>query len=604
MKRFCLLLLLAATLCVVAQGQETCTLWTGPALPRVLDLPFVDVVTHVQVCNAVEGEFQFLHGPAIIAHHGVLYACWGNSPIDENSSQETIRGASSTDGGLTWSKPFFIGDDLPGDLARSHGSFAIQNDQLWALALHYRYPIFENKQVQAEGFTLDETTGQWQSQGVVAEVGAPVDAPRRMLDGRWIAGSADINFCAGVLLSRDDTLRHFDFISIPTAEGDKFSETSVVVDGKRITAFMRNEKALGCGVSFSEDGRTWTTARESNFPIARSKVYAGILSTDQLFMICNMTDGKPMNRDTLVVAVSKPGERTFSYAWKIRQGLTRQPLLRGMHKMPGWQYPYAYEHDGKLYVIYSVGKEDCELSIIPVRCLQIPADASYPQAPQTADTKNWDELPDLLAADEFDYPAGQPLDRVEATGTGFVKRWNRVRHQFTTIDGGAVEGSGNESSAQVMRMFDGWSIDFDAEGRTCYFSAKVSKVTRGTNNAYLHIQLVDAGEAGVMVFGVGSNDLTQVGVAQPTTKVDNGEPVQVSDWTLLAGKLVTHASAPDELYLTKALPGQAEPSTYPLVQRGVLTGKAVGLKIIAGGLTTGKVSRVRLGKSWSSVVGD
>jgi hypothetical protein len=36
-----------------------------------------------------------------------------------------------------------------------------------------------------------------------------------------------------------------------------------------------------------------------------------------------------------------------------------------------WSYPAAIEHDGKLYITYTQGKEDCALSIIPLSALAV-----------------------------------------------------------------------------------------------------------------------------------------------------------------------------------------------------------------------------------------
>jgi hypothetical protein len=36
-----------------------------------------------------------------------------------------------------------------------------------------------------------------------------------------------------------------------------------------------------------------------------------------------------------------------------------------------WSYPAAIEHEGKLYVTYTQGKEDCVLSIIPLTALEV-----------------------------------------------------------------------------------------------------------------------------------------------------------------------------------------------------------------------------------------
>jgi hypothetical protein len=80
------------------------------------------------------------------------------------------------------------------------------------------------------------------------------------------------------------------------------------------------------------------------------------------------------NRDTLIVSVGRPGEMTLSALWRIRHGKSEQPRFKGNAKSPQWSYPYGYEHEGKLYVVYSIGKEDCGLSVMPIRSLAVKDD--------------------------------------------------------------------------------------------------------------------------------------------------------------------------------------------------------------------------------------
>ena len=42
----------------------------------------------------------------------------------------------------------------------------------------------------------------------------------------------------------------------------------------------------------------------------------------------------------------------------------------GKAKGKQWSYPYGHEHDGKLFVVYSIGKEDCGLSVLPIASLR------------------------------------------------------------------------------------------------------------------------------------------------------------------------------------------------------------------------------------------
>ena len=46
------------------------------------------------------------------------------------------------------------------------------------------------------------------------------------------------------------------------------------------------------------------------------------------------------------------------------------PRFAGAAKGKQWPCPYGYEHDDTLYVVYSVGKEDSGLSILPVESLK------------------------------------------------------------------------------------------------------------------------------------------------------------------------------------------------------------------------------------------
>jgi hypothetical protein len=46
------------------------------------------------------------------------------------------------------------------------------------------------------------------------------------------------------------------------------------------------------------------------------------------------------------------------------------PRFPGQAKGKLWSYPYGYEHDGNLYVVYSIGKEDCGLSVLSVATLK------------------------------------------------------------------------------------------------------------------------------------------------------------------------------------------------------------------------------------------
>ena len=163
-------------------------------------------------------------------------------------------------------------------------------------------------------------------------------------------------------------------VVIPAAPGlgKIWGESTVIVEGKRIINISRyGAKALAL-VSFSEDfGRTWTPSTPSNLPMATSKPYAGILSTGQRFLVCTTTADTGGKRSPLTIAVSKPGESVFSKVFVIRRSVF--PEGPGVSDPKAdFSYPYAIEHEGKLYIGYTHKSHAAnELAVIPVRSLEI-----------------------------------------------------------------------------------------------------------------------------------------------------------------------------------------------------------------------------------------
>ena len=369
------LLLIACLAMNTSAAAKPYALWTGPPIPEVHDIPYLDVVTHVRVHGAVEGEYQFLHGASIVEHKGVLFASWANSPIDENSADEVVRGRRSTDGGLTWSGVEVIAPGFQGTADRhSHAPFLSHRGRLWSFAARWGVgPGRPFAGLKAEAFVLNEQTGKWESRGIVGHDCWPCVEPLRMADGNWITAGPDKDATRpGVMISHGDDLLKWDTVRIPVPEGlsISFAETTVIPDGRHLLAIIRPRNPKLALVAESSDlGRTWSPCRVSNYPMSDAKPYAGILSTGQRYLVSNFPAKGMSQRDTLAIAVGRPGERTFSRLWKIRFGPSKAPL-GGRAKGRQWSYPYAHEHDGKLYVVYSISKEDCGLSIIPLRALK------------------------------------------------------------------------------------------------------------------------------------------------------------------------------------------------------------------------------------------
>ncbi len=373
-------------------------LWNGGELPKRADIPALQgVAFHVikQQRPDTDGCHWTL-GVGLAWHKDKLYASYGFNKGSENTPTEEAHVRVSGDGGKTWGAPVVM-DHGEGNLGVSHGVFLSHKATLWAFmgAFHDKF-----ERTHTRAYTLNETTGAWEPHGVVVEAGFwPMQEPQKMADGNWIMAGARVSHglhVAGdlpaVAISRGDDFTKWDLVVIPAAPdlGKIWGESTVIVEGKRITNISRyGAKALAL-VSFSEDfGRTWTSTRPSNLPMATSKPYAGTLSTGQRYLVCTTTADTGGGRSPLTIAVSKPGEATFSRVFVIRRSV--YPEGPGVSDPKAdFSYPYAVEHEGKLYVGYTHKSHAAnELAVIPLEALKEPEPAKLwsggGEVPKTAE---------------------------------------------------------------------------------------------------------------------------------------------------------------------------------------------------------------------------
>jgi hypothetical protein len=330
----------------------------------------VDVMVH----RAGADGYNFLHDAAIVHHKDFLLAAWYNCPRGEMVGESMIRGRRSRDGGRTWSAPEVIVADVNKQgILYVPVAFLSHGGRLYAFVTNMQGG--PDRVQTCEVFVLDEKANRWESRGMIAGPFLPNCAPQKMDDGRVLmAGRAaerpgELPTIPAVAISRVEKLtepwsvvRLLPTGRLPSGRVLPIPETTAIVDGAEITAVVRREKASTLLFRSTDHGQSWSAPQEHNFPMAWSKVYAGMLSTGQRYLLCNVSNaGK---RDLLVIAVSRPGAKTFSRMWKLRDG-PNAALGCG----PEWSYPSAIEHEGKLSVVYSSEKHHCVMTTIPVKSL-------------------------------------------------------------------------------------------------------------------------------------------------------------------------------------------------------------------------------------------
>lgn len=316
-------------------------------------------------------------GVGLAWHKDRLYASYGFNRGDENTPTEEAHVRVSEDGGKTWDGPVVM-DHGEGNLGVSHGVFLSHEGKLWAFMGAF-YDKFQRTHTRA--YLLNEASGAWEKRGVVVDGGFwPMQEPQRMADGNWILagarvdrGDGDQSAAPAVAISHGGDFTKWDLVAIPTAPGlgRIWGESTVLVDGPRITNLSRYGKKALALLSVSEDfGRTWTPSAPSNLPMATSKPYAGTLSTGQRFLVCTTTADTGGRRSPLTIAVSRPGESLFSKVFLIRPSVFAGTPGVSDAKAD-FSYPYAVEHEGKLYLGYTHKSHAAnELAVIPVEALR------------------------------------------------------------------------------------------------------------------------------------------------------------------------------------------------------------------------------------------
>lgn len=152
----------------------------------------------------------------------------------------------------------------------------------------------------------------------------------------------------------------------------------VRTDGVMVRLYRDLDLSHRLYVSQAANGADWSQPVPTLIPDSPSLTRALTLQDKRVVLIGNFVS-EPFDRamhehyprDPLVLAVSNDGT-TFDRAFALR---SKAPALKypGPGRSgPGFAYPDAVEHDGAIYIVYSIGKEHIGLSRVPLRELAPP----------------------------------------------------------------------------------------------------------------------------------------------------------------------------------------------------------------------------------------
>lgn len=360
---------IAILLCLNVNAAETIADTDTRSNQMSSNISYADGIQYVTVHKAKAEGHHFLLGGSIIKYGDVWICSYGQGWRTENDNGSRFACKYSYDNCQTWSEEVEIAG-VEGKYCRSHGVLFEYQGKLWAFCPRAAFgsvPDGVYPELIMEAYTLQEDMS-WKYEGnVLDDAFWPLCEPIVLANGNVLIAGLDTRNggAAPAIALSDGDMTKWEMINIPNrSKINLWGETSVIDYGDRLVAFIRTNSGKVAVSESTDYGKTWSSLILSDFDIANSKVYGGVLSTGSKYLIYNLG-----SRATMMIAIGDTdGSYGFNSMYLIRNGYVTEPNFLNNRQ---WAYPYAVEENGYLYVVYSEHKENCELAIIPISSLKV-----------------------------------------------------------------------------------------------------------------------------------------------------------------------------------------------------------------------------------------
>lgn len=370
--------LLALWLCVGISaslaGQtahDPAKLLSDPATLHNTDqLPLATSITST-VYEAKAGVLQFNLASYLAWYQGRFWAIWSAGKVNEDDRGQKILYATSPDG-HAWSTPQVLveGDQgMPGPGTWISRSIFVQDGHLYALAAHFGGPPYNKGTNDGQKqdwpnlklVRFQWTGSHWRNLGVYID-DCMNNFPPRQFGNHLFMTCRNSYTLMHTARSASLAGEHWTISTLPPSSPDAWlSEPSWYIDPQGVghILFRDASKSKYLYHSISNDhGNTWSAPVRTNYPDATSKNYSWRLSNGWYFLINNPNQKK---RDPLAISFSRDGW-TFEHPMALRKDAPPLRFPGRAKQSDSFQYAHAIEHGGSLWVIYSVNKEDIQVS--------------------------------------------------------------------------------------------------------------------------------------------------------------------------------------------------------------------------------------------------
>ena len=263
------------------------------------------------------------------------------TPYPEGSEPESPHYNTRTDEGLRWI---------------SRGFWEYKGDFL-ALASLDEAAGFFGPSLSLHAFKWNKESQSWEPHGVVMDNAINNFPPKKLPNGEWLMSRRSFDYVErGVdfMVGAEERFNQWEVYPVFGTSTHLEAEEPywwILPDNKNLMALFRDNRKSGYLYrSFSTDnGRTWSSPVQTNFPDARSKFHGLRLQDGRYVLVSNSNYKK---RDPLTLAISEDGMVFTKMGY----------LVGGRHI----DYPHVLEHNGYLLIAFA-GDAKQKIEVVKVK---------------------------------------------------------------------------------------------------------------------------------------------------------------------------------------------------------------------------------------------
>jgi hypothetical protein len=372
------------------QGTPVVPMWKAPMatvdIRNGAGFPKLTSAEHAFVWQPVaREEGAYNHYACLIFHKGVFYAMWGNHSLGEDAPGQRVMYSSTTNWNQ-WpgAKELFAapGPVLPRSEDGIHfkpDRWAIIDDELYAVVFVHeagRYPIA--RKVMGNGdlgepFLVEPLPANASLPTYMQGINTTQLLPIAEKITNWYRQNDQISWWADAAKG----------VQRKAIDGSSLIESFMYRTKQDEQVLMlRNWGTPGnpvhnnrIYVSFKKDAGGWATPYPTDIPDAPSRAQAIKLLDRRILLIGNQNvthfdAALYLDRDPITISISNDGY-VFDKVYSLRTGSPSTFRFTGIGgRNPGYAYSSSIVHDGFLYTLYSIGKEDMGISRVPLSDLK------------------------------------------------------------------------------------------------------------------------------------------------------------------------------------------------------------------------------------------